>query len=193
MNGSPSRSRDLLACLGDASRRRIVERLARGERCVTELARDVALSQSCTTRHLQALRRAGLVSGTREGRRILFRLRLDDPAVEGLLRWMLADAPGGTGAVERRRSGSDGGRARLDAAAPSARAARHVTASTRSSRMDPSPDPGSGGVSPEPTAQQPSPSGTAEDKRDTRPDTAARVDETAPRRPRRSEIEDFLL
>jgi DNA-binding transcriptional ArsR family regulator len=43
------------------------------DRSVSQLARAVRLSQSCTTRHLQALERAGLVKGFRDGKRVVFR------------------------------------------------------------------------------------------------------------------------
>jgi DNA-binding transcriptional ArsR family regulator len=43
------------------------------DRSVSQLARAVRLSQSCTTRHLQALQRAGLVKGQRDGKRVVFR------------------------------------------------------------------------------------------------------------------------
>ncbi len=43
------------------------------DRSVSQLARAVRLSQSCTTRHLQALERAGLVRRWRDGKRVVFR------------------------------------------------------------------------------------------------------------------------
>ncbi|HTK32912.1 MAG TPA: metalloregulator ArsR/SmtB family transcription factor [Candidatus Saccharimonadaceae bacterium] len=89
MNESAARTRHLLACLGDASRFRLVLRLVEAMRCASELALDVGLSQSCTTRHLQAMERAGIVSGTRYGKRVLFRLRREEGAVDALIRWAL--------------------------------------------------------------------------------------------------------
>jgi DNA-binding transcriptional ArsR family regulator len=99
MDGGPIEScaRLLLSCLGEASRYRLVQALAGQERCVGELAVAVGLSQSCTTRHLQALERAGVVRSQRDGRKVRFRLRDDDPALEPLLAWALASA--GTQAV----------------------------------------------------------------------------------------------
>jgi len=64
-----SRSGDaqrVLACLGDPSRFRMVALLAGGDRCVTDIAREVRLSQSCTTRHLQVLLRHAIVSRVRK-------------------------------------------------------------------------------------------------------------------------------
>ncbi len=92
MNPSRSHPRSVLACLGDASRFQLVCRLIGSERCVTELAIEVGLSQSCTTRHLQALERAGLVLGTRHGKKVVFRLRRDAPEVGELLEWVLHGA-----------------------------------------------------------------------------------------------------
>ena len=84
----PSRTQRLFACLGDPSRFRVVTTLAAGEYCVTDLARVIGLSQSCTTRHLQALQREGLVVGLRNGKRVVFRLNTDEPMVAGLVGWL---------------------------------------------------------------------------------------------------------
>ena len=94
MDSTPSYPRSLLACLGDASRFQLVRSLIEAERCVTELARQVGLSQSCTTRHLQVLAREGLVRGEREGKRVVFRLRREEPSVSALLEWAVRSADG---------------------------------------------------------------------------------------------------
>lgn len=78
-----------MACLGEASRFRLVQVLMGGARCVTELASEVGLSQSCTTRHLQALESRRVVSGRREGKRVLYRIRDDDANLIPLLKWAL--------------------------------------------------------------------------------------------------------
>ena len=80
----------VLACLGVSSRFRLVRALAVADRCVGELAEAVGLSQSCTTRHLQALERVGLVKGHREGRRVRFRLRAEAPGLSEFLGWALS-------------------------------------------------------------------------------------------------------
>jgi DNA-binding transcriptional ArsR family regulator len=77
-----------LACLGDPSRFRIVQRLAADRLCVSELAGEVRLSQSCTTRHLQALTGVGMVRPERQGKRVLYVLRDEDPDVARLLHWL---------------------------------------------------------------------------------------------------------
>ena len=88
-NPSERDVRPVLACLGVSSRFRLVQALAETDRCVGELAVAVGLSQSCTTRHLQALERVGLVKGRREGRRVRFSLRAEAPGLCGLLDWAL--------------------------------------------------------------------------------------------------------
>ena len=93
-------ARALMACLGEHSRFRIVQALMSGPRCVTDLAAEVGLSQSCTTRHLQALERRNVVRGTRDGKRVLYRIRDDQPDLRPLLGWALqkrAALSGGAG------------------------------------------------------------------------------------------------
>jgi len=104
MNELDAHSRQILACLGDASRFRLVHSLLQREQCVSELAASVGLSQSCTTRHLQYLEREGLVRGLRQGKRVMFRLRSDMPRVRELLAWVTAASHG---AVRGRVSGAD--------------------------------------------------------------------------------------
>ena len=100
MNQPAARSRHLLACLGDPSRFRIVLSLLEADRCVTELAGEVGLSQSCTTRHLQFLEREGIVRGARQGKRVMFRLRSDRPRVLELLAWVTETPPAGRGGAD---------------------------------------------------------------------------------------------
>jgi len=107
--GPPAQQR--LACIGDASRFRLVVALAAGERCVTELAAAVGLSQSCTTRHLQTLHAAGLVHRNRYGKRVMVGLRRDEPELRPLFEYVLALA-------KRSRSASGAGRPAGPAAGP---------------------------------------------------------------------------
>jgi DNA-binding transcriptional ArsR family regulator len=165
-----------MACLGEGSRFRLVRALIGGARCVTDLAGEVGLSQSCTTRHLQALERRRVVTGTRDGKRVLYRIRDDEPALVPLLEWALDSGR------EKAAPGSGGG--------PTADAADGPGVSPggkrapKSARRPPTaavpieaPVPASGLAS-EPVTGPPS------------------VSEPAPepaRRRRSSEIEDFLL
>lgn len=95
--------RRLLACLGDPSRFALAQALLPGERCVTELATLVGLSQSCTTRHLQALAREGLIRSRRDGKRVLCRLAHDEATAAVLaLVGSSARAPEGAPSPARR-------------------------------------------------------------------------------------------
>lgn len=74
--------------LADPTRRRIVERLARSEHAVMELAREFSISQPAVTKHLDTLEDAGLIGRRREGRQRICYLRprtLDSP-VEWIVR-----------------------------------------------------------------------------------------------------------
>src|SRR3984957_20755319 len=54
--------------LADPTRRRILAQLARGEECVTDLARPHAISLAAVSKHLIVLEKAGLVKRRRKGR-----------------------------------------------------------------------------------------------------------------------------
>lgn len=97
------RLRRQLACLGDPSRFALAQALLPGERCVTELASLVGLSQSCTTRHLQALAREGLIRSRRDGKRVLCRLAHDD-ATAAVLALVGSPAPAEAVPVPARRA-----------------------------------------------------------------------------------------
>ena len=84
---------DIISSLSDPSRLRVVSVLAEADCCVSELAQRIGLSQSCTTRHLQVLKRAGVLSRTREGKRVLFRIRDDDPGLDHVLELLLVRRP----------------------------------------------------------------------------------------------------
>jgi DNA-binding transcriptional ArsR family regulator len=98
-----------LACLGVPSRFRIVQRLAEARLCVSELAGNVSLSQSCTTRHLQALTAAGLVRPERAGKRVLYVLREDDADVARLLEWIRQPGAMAPAPIRRRTPGRQPG------------------------------------------------------------------------------------
>ena len=66
-----SRSRVLdrtFGALADPTRRRILAQLAKGEGCVTALARPHAMSLAAVSKHLIVLEKAGLVKRRRKGR-----------------------------------------------------------------------------------------------------------------------------
>jgi ArsR family transcriptional regulator len=70
--------------LGHAHRLELLEHLGQGERSVEDLAARASLTLANTSRHLQLLRRAALVEGRRDGKRVYYRLAGDDVVV-GLL------------------------------------------------------------------------------------------------------------
>jgi rhodanese-related sulfurtransferase/biotin operon repressor len=66
------------AALGSAGRLQILEFVAQGERSVDALAAMTGLSVANTSKHLQALRQAGLVSARKEGLRVYYAIAGDD-------------------------------------------------------------------------------------------------------------------
>lgn len=58
--------------LGDATRRRILERLAAGPSSVGELARGLPVSRPAVSQHLKVLKQAGLVAERRQGTRRIY-------------------------------------------------------------------------------------------------------------------------
>lgn len=54
--------------LADPTRRRILAQLAKGDGCVTDLARPHAMSLAAVSKHLIVLEKAGLVKRRRHGR-----------------------------------------------------------------------------------------------------------------------------
>lgn len=133
MTGSTARIRRLMSCLGEPSRFELVRLLARGERCVTDLAAQVGLSQSCTTRHLQALQREGLAEGRRDGKRVLFHLLAEEPQVADLIAWAISARarPGADGRSIAPRDRSATPRRRTSIPRPEARASAEPPAPPR--------------------------------------------------------------
>ena len=60
--------------LADRTRLRILNLLLRGELCGCDLQYVLGVSQSAVSRHLNYLRRAGLVQDRRDGYRVFYRL-----------------------------------------------------------------------------------------------------------------------
>ena len=75
---------EIAQALGHAHRLELLEHLGQGERSVEDLAARAALTLANTSRHLQLLRRAALVVGRREGKRVYYHLAGEE-AVVGLL------------------------------------------------------------------------------------------------------------
>ena len=73
------RSAAIAKALSDAKRLCVVERLAEGERSVSDLSRDVGCQVPNMSQHLAVLRAAGIVASRREGSTVFYRLA--DPKV----------------------------------------------------------------------------------------------------------------
>jgi DNA-binding transcriptional ArsR family regulator len=76
----------LFGALADATRRRIVERLAVGEATVTELAAPFSISLPAISRHLKVLERASLITRSQQGR--WRHARLSPTALAGAATWL---------------------------------------------------------------------------------------------------------
>jgi len=74
----------LFKLLGDPSRLALLDRLSRGECCVSDLAAGAGLTESATSHQLRLLRAARLVRVRRNGRQAFY--ALDDAHVGRLLR-----------------------------------------------------------------------------------------------------------
>jgi len=72
--------------LADPTRRRMLEQLAGGDRCVTDLARPHRMSLPAVSKHLRVLENAGLVRRRRDGR--VHRLKLDARPMQEAQAWI---------------------------------------------------------------------------------------------------------
>ncbi|MBV8246117.1 MAG: winged helix-turn-helix transcriptional regulator [Candidatus Eremiobacteraeota bacterium] len=77
---------DVFGALADPTRRRIVERLARGEMTVGEIAAGFALSQPAISKHVKVLERSQLIARSVEGR--VHRVRLQSKALLQASGWL---------------------------------------------------------------------------------------------------------
>jgi len=93
MDRRARRLQRLLSVLGAPSRFEIVRVLERRPHHVSELALVIGLSQSCTTRHLQAMRRLGIVQTRRLGKRVMAELTPETAEAEGLIAWLTSAGP----------------------------------------------------------------------------------------------------
>jgi DNA-binding transcriptional ArsR family regulator len=89
------------AALADPTRRALFERIAdRDGASVAELTKAARVSQPAVSQHLKTLREAGLVRGTPQGARVIYRI---DPAGLGPLRAQLAAFKHHTESWEKRQ------------------------------------------------------------------------------------------
>jgi DNA-binding transcriptional ArsR family regulator len=74
------------AALADPTRRRILAHLARGDQCVTHLAKPHAMSLPAVSKHLRVLEKAGLLRRRRYGR--VHEMRLDADPLRQAAQWV---------------------------------------------------------------------------------------------------------
>lgn len=67
---------EVFKALGNPGRLTLVRTLVDGERCVCDLVHAVGLGWSTTSKHLDILRDAGVVSSDKRGQKIFYRLEL---------------------------------------------------------------------------------------------------------------------
>lgn len=98
--------REIFKALSDETRLRILKLLEEREICVCELMQVLGMPQSTISRHMNVLRRAGLVKGRRDGKWVHYRLSPAEfnpyaPLVLEFLKGILEDHP----LVKRDREG----------------------------------------------------------------------------------------
>jgi DNA-binding transcriptional ArsR family regulator len=74
------------AALADPTRRHILAHLARGDQCVTHLAKPHAMSLPAVSKHLRVLEKAGLLRRRRDGR--VHEMRLDAKPLRQAAQWV---------------------------------------------------------------------------------------------------------
>ena len=79
--------------LGDPTRRRILELLARGDLTAGNLANEFPIAFASVSHHLNVLKAAGLVVSEREGQRI--RYRLNTTTVQETVQYLVDTLHGG--------------------------------------------------------------------------------------------------
>lgn len=84
---------EIFSAMGDPNRTMILMELARAERCVSDLATQLGVSESAVSQHLRLLRTLRLVRPRRQGRNVYY--ALDDEHVEALLKICLDHVRGG--------------------------------------------------------------------------------------------------
>ena len=65
----------VLGALSNPARLKMIVSLAQAEKCVCEMADEVELDMSTTSRHLAQLRQAGLVEDDRRGNMVFYKLK----------------------------------------------------------------------------------------------------------------------
>ena len=97
----PQRLDGVFAALADPTRRRMLERLAKGPRSISDVGVGFAISQPALSKHVKVLERSGLVKRTIAGR--THHLELVPSSMESATRW-----------IERQRRYWEGALSRLE-------------------------------------------------------------------------------
>jgi ArsR family transcriptional regulator, arsenate/arsenite/antimonite-responsive transcriptional repressor len=81
----PARLDEVLKAAGEPTRLRILNLLRNGTTCVCDIQSLLGVPQPTVSRHLAALRHAGLVEDSRQGTRVMYSLaHTNEPAVAAL-------------------------------------------------------------------------------------------------------------
>lgn len=86
MQNAATLENQIFQALADPSRRAIFESLTQGEAAVKDLTARFDISQPAVSQHLATLRGAGLVSGRRQGRCVVY--RVEPRGMRPLLDWI---------------------------------------------------------------------------------------------------------
>jgi len=65
---------EILKCVGNEIRYRILELLKEREMCVSEIMGELEKEQPLVSHHLKALRECGLIQKRREGRKVIYEI-----------------------------------------------------------------------------------------------------------------------
>jgi ArsR family transcriptional regulator len=97
IGGGVARLAEILSAAGEPTRLRILNLLLRGSICVCDLQAVLEVPQPTVSRHLAALRHAGLVQDSRNGPRVFYSLSAPDaPALRAFVKFLRAAARGET-------------------------------------------------------------------------------------------------
>ncbi|MCA9758753.1 MAG: winged helix-turn-helix transcriptional regulator [Candidatus Eisenbacteria bacterium] len=94
--GWPSPTIEIGKAIADESRLRILNALRGGELCVCQIVELLGLAPSTTSKHLNQLRRSGLLRARKKGTWVWYRLAhgadetSPDPRIVAMLDWVLA-------------------------------------------------------------------------------------------------------